>query len=56
MLDSHLLLMTVFAAVVSVMTGFLKFEGTRQVLRYAGKMFAVMTVGAVLLSWFLALA
>lgn len=56
MFESHLLLMTVFAGIVSVMTGFLKFEEARAVFRCAGRMFAVMTVGGVLLSWLLALA
>ncbi len=56
MFESHVLLMVVFAAVVSVMTGYLKFEQARDVFRYAGKMFTVMTVGGILLSWLLALA
>ncbi len=56
MFESHVLLMAVFAAVVSVMLGFLKFERARDVFRYAGKMFAVMTAGGIILSWFLALA
>jgi hypothetical protein len=56
MFESHVLLMAVFAAVVSIMSGFLKAERARDVLRYAAKMFTVMTAGGIILSWFLALA
>ena len=56
MFESHLVLMTVFAAVVSVMTAFLKFETRREIVRYAGKMFGLMVVGGILLAWLLAVA
>jgi hypothetical protein len=55
MFESPFALMAIFAAVVSVMTGFLKCEGKRDIVRLAAKMFAIMVVGGVLLSWFMAL-
>ena len=54
MFESHVVLMVIFAAVVSVMSAFLKFETKREIVSYAARMFAVMFVGGVLLSWLMA--
>jgi uncharacterized membrane protein len=56
MFESHLVLMTIFAAVVSVMTAFLKFETRKDIMRYAAKMFGLMVAGGILLTWVLAVA
>jgi len=55
MFESSFVLMAIFAAVVSVMTGFLKCEERRDIVRLSAKMFAIMVVGGVLVSWFMAL-
>ncbi|MGA2533345.1 MAG: hypothetical protein ABSG19_09945 [Candidatus Aminicenantales bacterium] len=53
MLESHLALMLIFAAVVSVMTAFLKFETKKEIVRHAARTFAVLVGGGILLSWLL---
>jgi uncharacterized membrane protein len=53
MLESHLALMLIFAAVVSVMTAFLKFESKKEIVRHAAGTFAVLAGGGTLLSWLL---
>ncbi len=55
MLESSFVLMTIFAAVVSVMTGFLKCEEKRDIIRLSTRMFAIMIIGGVALSWIMAL-
>ena len=55
MFESSFVLMAIFAAVVSVMTGFLRCEEKRDIIRVSAKMFAIMVAGGVALSWIMAL-
>mgnify|MGYP000163471176 CR=1 FL=1 len=48
---SHLLSMVVYAIIVSVMLGFLKYESLRQVCRYSLKLFIYMVGGVIVFSW-----
>ena len=54
MFESRVVLMVVFAALVSTMTAFLKFEAKAKIVRYALRMFAVMVAGGILLTWLMA--
>jgi len=48
---SHLLSMVVYAFIVAVMLGFLKYETPRQVWRYSLKLFVYMVGGVIVFSW-----
>ena len=48
---SHLITMVIYALIVSVMLGFLKFEAPKQVFRYSLKLFVYMVGGVIIFSW-----
>ncbi|MDY0296202.1 MAG: hypothetical protein RB296_02695 [Acidobacteriota bacterium] len=48
---SHLFSMVVYALIVSVMLGFLKYESPRRVFRYSLKLFTYMVGGVIVFSW-----
>lgn len=48
---SHLLSMVVYAVIVSVMLGFLKYESLQRVWRYSLKLFVYMVGGVIVFSW-----
>lgn len=50
-MTSHLGIMMVFAACVSVVFGALQRDGLRDQLRIAGRLFAVLVLGACAVGW-----
>ncbi len=48
---SHLLTMILFSLIVSIMMGFLRQDGRREIGLYSLKLFAWMVGGVVLFSW-----
>ncbi len=54
MFESRVVLMVIFAAIISIMTAFLKFETREKILRGALRMFGIMVAGGILLSWLMA--
>lgn len=48
---SHLLSMVVYAFIVSVMLGFLKYDNPARVWRYSLKIFVYMVGGVIIFSW-----
>ena len=43
--------MVVFAAIVSILLAFIKYNDSRHILRYALKLFLYMAGGVILVSW-----
>jgi hypothetical protein len=54
MFESRIVLMVIFAAIISAMTAFLKFETKAKTVRGALRMFGIMVAGGILLSWLMA--
>lgn len=48
---SHFISMVIYAFIVSVMLGFLKFEAPEKVFRYSLKLFVYMVGGVIVFSW-----
>ncbi len=48
---SHIISMLVFALVVSIILAFIKYNDSRNIFRYALKLFLFMSGGVVLFSW-----
>lgn len=51
MIQSHLLNMLIYSALVSLVFAILSREQMRDRARYGMKLFAIMTVGSLLLAW-----
>ncbi len=51
MFRSHLLSLTLFAAIVSFLLALIKYNDRADILRYAGKLFFYMLGGVILFSW-----
>ena len=56
MITSHLGVMILFAACVSAVFGALMRDSAREQLRFGGKIFAALVLGAYLLGWLMYLA
>jgi hypothetical protein len=50
---SHIISMIIFAAIVSILLAFIKYNDYRHITRYALKLFLYMTVGVIISSWFM---
>jgi uncharacterized membrane protein len=51
MFKSHLVSMTVFALVVSVLLAFIRHDDKREIMRTALRLFIFMVGGVILFSW-----
>ncbi len=47
--------MIIFAAIVSVMMAFIRFEQKKDIIRYACRLFLFMVVGVIAFSWLMRL-
>jgi hypothetical protein len=50
-LKSHFISMVIFAAIVSTMLAFLRFDKKKDILRYGLRIFIYMTCGVIVVSW-----
>lgn len=48
---SHFYTMIIFAAIVSVMMAFIRFDEKKDIIRYACRLFLFMVVGVIAFSW-----
>ena len=48
---SHILSMMIFAAVVSILLAFIKYNDARRITRFALKLFLYMAGGVIVSSW-----
>ncbi len=51
MLESHLVSMMIFAALVSVMMACLRHDAVRDIVRHAGRNFVMLTGTVIVISW-----
>jgi uncharacterized membrane protein len=50
---SHLISMVIYAAIVSILIAFIRYDIKREIFRYSLKLFIYMVGGVIIFSWFM---